>query len=115
MKVQHLNEGALIKACEKNDRLAQKRLYECHYNQMMGICMRYASTPEDAVEILNNGFYKVFSKIHQFNPDRGRLASWISGIMIKTSIDHYRKNKKHQHNLPIEEDLLGIREFCSTG
>ncbi len=113
MKVQHLNEEALIKACKKQDRLAQKRLYELHYNDMMRIGMRYASTKEDAVEILNNGFLKVFTKLNYFDKEKGKFIQWISGIMIKTGIDHYRKNKKHRYTLQVNEDISHSEQAVS--
>lgn len=51
-----VTEEELIKGCIKNERLAQKRLYERFFSKMMGVCMRYSSHPEQATEILNMGF-----------------------------------------------------------
>lgn len=53
--------------------------------------MRYAGDREEAAEILNLGFYKVYNNIKSFNSEEGALEAWIRRIMINTAIDHYRK------------------------
>ncbi len=69
----------------------------------MGICSRFSSGPEEAKEILNDGFLKVFTQIKRYTPDRS-FAGWVRRIMINTAIDHYRKNKKyHDKHLEIGE------------
>ena len=66
----------------------------------MAICDRYTSNQEDAVEILNDGFLKVFREIHHYKPAYSDVISsfkgWVRKIMIYTAIDHYRKNYKHK-------------------
>ena len=94
-------QQALIAGCVANKRAAQRQLYEQYYGGMLSICMRYAKNYEEAKDILNVGFMKVFKNIHKFEP-RHSLASWIKRIMINTAIDHYRKNKKHNQQVDIE-------------
>lgn len=66
----------------------------------MAICDRYAGTQDDALEILNDGFLKVFREIHHYSPAYSDVVSsfkgWLRKIMVYTSIDHFRKNQKHQ-------------------
>jgi len=60
MHITHIKwESDLIKGCQRNDRQAQKRLYEHYHGTMMGVCMRYASNRDEALEIVNNGFLRV--------------------------------------------------------
>jgi len=89
----------LVRGCQKNDRLAQKKLYEMFYGRMMGVCLRYASNRDEAAEILNKGFLKVFMTIKNYAPGRGRLDSWIYKIMLNTAIDHYRSEFRHRNNI----------------
>lgn len=89
----------LVRGCRKNDRLSQKRLYEKFYGRMMGVCLRYASGREEAAEILNKGFLKVFSMIGNYEPERGRLDSWIYKIVMNTAIDHYRAEVRRRTNI----------------
>ena len=56
------DENDLIKACARQERWAQKKLYEDYYSQMMGVCLRYANNEEDALDLLHEGFIKVFKK-----------------------------------------------------
>ncbi len=66
----------------------------------MAICDRYAGNQDDALEVLNDGFLKVFREIHHYSPAYSDVVSsfkgWLRKIMVYTSIDHFRKNQKHQ-------------------
>jgi RNA polymerase sigma factor (sigma-70 family) len=91
-------ELELIQGCINNDRLAQKRMYERYYGKMMGVCMRYANSKDEACEMLNMGFFKVFKTIGGFKTENGNLEGWIYRIMVNTAIDYLRKELKHQHS-----------------
>jgi len=86
----------LIQGCRYKNRLAQKYLYQKYYGKMLGICMRYASHKEEANDILNRAFLKVFNSIDQYQPT-GAFSGWIAKIVFNTSIDfvrsqmHYKK------------------------
>jgi len=66
----------------------------------MAICDCYANNEEDAVEILNDGFLKIFKEVHRFKPaysnEINSFKGWLRKIMVCTAIDHFRKNKKHR-------------------
>ncbi len=66
----------------------------------MAVCDRYAANQDDSVEILNDGFLKVFREIHRYKPTYadvvGSFKGWIRKIMVYTAIDHFRKHKKHR-------------------
>lgn len=90
LQLQH-EEKDFITACVNKERWAQKKLYEDHYSLMMGVCLRYSNNREDALDILHEGFLKVFNHIAKYQPGTSIIA-WIRRIMINTSIDFYRKN-----------------------
>lgn len=89
----------LVRGCQKNDRLAQKKLYEMFYGRMMAVCLRYAANRDEAAEILNKGFLKVFMTIRSYEPSKGRLDSWIYKIILNTAIDHFRSEFRHRNNV----------------
>jgi RNA polymerase sigma-70 factor (ECF subfamily) len=91
-------EEELIKGCIKNERLAQKRLYERFYGKMFGVCMRYSSHREQATEIMNLAFFKVFKTMESFAEKGGNLEAWIYRIMVNTAIDYLRAELRHQHS-----------------
>jgi RNA polymerase sigma-70 factor (ECF subfamily) len=80
----------LINQCRKNDRESQRALYRHFYNYGMTICIRYASTREEAKEILNDAFVKVFLKIDRYSPNLS-FKGWLNKIIVNTAIDHFRK------------------------
>lgn len=90
LSLQH-KEKNLISACVKKERWAQKQLYEEYYSKMMGVCLRYSNNKEDALDILHEGFIKVFKNIEKYQPGTS-LNAWIRRIMVNTSIDFYRKS-----------------------
>ncbi len=92
-----------LEGCKQQDRESQRMLYKHHYAYAMSICLRYIQTKEEAKEILNDGFMKVFLKIDQYNPETSFLG-WLRRIMINTAIDHYRKEVKHYHQTSIENE-----------
>lgn len=85
----------LIKACIKQDRLSQKELYKAYYAYAMAIAIRYAGNRYEAAEIMNEGFFKVFTHISEYNPEKP-FKTWIARIMTNASIDYYRANLKTQ-------------------
>ncbi|MBK6610906.1 MAG: RNA polymerase sigma factor [Sphingobacteriales bacterium] len=92
----------LLAGCVRQDRLYQKRLYELFYGKMIALCLRYSNDYEEARDILHEGFMKVYKNIAQYQP-RHSLESWIRRIMINTAIDHYRRNRKFQKDLDLEQ------------
>lgn len=84
----------IIGQCCQGQSKAQYELFKHTYPYAMGICARFSSGPEEAKEILNDGFLKVFTQIKRYSPDLS-FAGWLRRILINTAIDHYRKNKKY--------------------
>jgi len=89
-----------IQGCVLNDRLSQKKIYTSFYNYAMTICGLYTNNYDDSVEIVNDGFLKVFKEIFRYQPAYANVISsfkgWLRKIMIHTAIDHFRKNHKHR-------------------
>jgi RNA polymerase sigma factor (sigma-70 family) len=71
------------------------------YDFSISICLRYANNREDAISILNEGFYKIFKQIGNFDIDKP-IVPWIRKILINTSIDFYRSNLRFEQNVEIE-------------
>lgn len=93
-------EEKLIKACVKENSKAQEELYKHFYGYAMGISLRYTQRREEAVEILNDSFFKAFTKIRQYESGRS-FKSWLARIVVNTAIDQYRRNKKHENHVDI--------------
>ena len=89
---------AIIKGCRQNDRKAQEALYKAYYRAMITICLRYTGNEDDAVEVLNNGFLKVFQNIQRYEPAQASLYTWIRTIVVNSCLDFIRKkNRTQQH------------------
>lgn len=102
----------LISACKDENRSAQYQLYTACYSHLLGICLRYMSSKDEAREILNQGFFKILKNIDKYN-DSQSFKAWISKIMINTIIDGFRKKKRHFQFLE-NFDLLVEHEPIST-
>lgn len=66
----------------------------------MGICLRYLRTRDEATEILNDGFFKVFTRLDHYSHGLS-FKGWLRKVMINTAIDYFRKNEKHYHHLDV--------------
>jgi len=99
----------LIKGCIKQDRKCQKLLYKAFYGFAMGICLRYAGNRDEAAEVMNQGFFKVFTNVERYDDNRP-FKAWLGRIMMNASIDHYRANLKMAYT----EDL-DAAEHISDG
>jgi RNA polymerase sigma-70 factor (ECF subfamily) len=97
-----------VSACGQNSRESQKVIYTSFYGYAMAICDRYASRQEDSVEILNDGFLKMFREMHRYQPAYSDVISsfkgWLRKIMVYTAIDHFRKY--HKHNMVTDLDSV---------
>jgi RNA polymerase sigma factor (sigma-70 family) len=83
----------LIAGCIVGKRNAQVQLYERYYRSMATICVRYTKNSEDAVEVLNDGFVKVFKSIPRFDRVKASLYTWMRTIMINTAIDFVKRQQ----------------------
>lgn len=83
-------EHNLVAALSRQERWAQQQLYEQYYGKMMGICLRYAGSRDEALDLLHEGFIKVFQNIGRYRPGTS-LPAWIRTIVVNTCIDYYRK------------------------
>lgn len=91
----------ILGGCLQKQRGSQKALYDFFYDYSMNICRRYTHHEEDAIEILQDGFLKVFQHLDSFaSPENAEslypaFTGWLKKIMIYTSIDHFRSQKKY--------------------
>ena len=84
----------LINGCIQNSRQAQELLYKRFYGPMAALCLRYTRNEEDAIEVLHNGFLKVFRNMHTYDAAKATLYTWIRKIMVNSAIDHIRQRNK---------------------
>jgi len=92
----------LINGCVKQDRKCQKLLYKAFYGFGMGICLRYTGDRDEAAEVLNQGFLKVFTNIDRYDTTRP-FKAWLGRIMMNVSIDYYRANLKMAYTDDLEK------------
>jgi RNA polymerase sigma factor (sigma-70 family) len=103
----------LIKGCKKQDPKSQELLYRQFFELAMRVCLRYSTNYEEAIEILNDGFMRIFVKIDLYNPELS-FQGWLRKIMIRTALNYYKKHKKHYYHyeiedikdIPLEEDAI---------
>ena len=95
---------AHLEGCRRFEARAQKALYERLAPKMLAVCARYARSTPDAEDILQDGFIKVFQKIDNYS-GKGSLEGWIRSIIVRTAIDYYRKTKKQEKEVDIDEQF----------
>lgn len=98
-----LSETDLVKGCVDNDSRYQKELYRRYCNAMMGVCVRYAPTVQDAEDLLQDSFIKVFKKIHTFQ-GKGSIGGWVKRIVVNTCLQFFRDNKNLNMYVELKEN-----------
>jgi RNA polymerase sigma factor (sigma-70 family) len=91
------NEQELISACKEGNGKAQQRLYDQYSRVMFGICLRYSNTYDEAKDILQDGFIKVFTKLGQYG-FQGSFEGWMKRIFVNTALEYYRSQKNHMYH-----------------
>ena len=93
----------LIDGCLKEDRRTQELLYKRYANRMWGVCLRYSRSREEAEDILQEGFMKVFDNIGKFKFE-GSFEGWVRRIMVNTALRHYSKSVFKEEKLANDEE-----------
>jgi RNA polymerase sigma-70 factor (ECF subfamily) len=95
-----MTEEVMLRGCLNNMASAQEALYNRFSPRMLGVCYRFARNREDAEDMLQEGFIKVFSQMHQFR-NQGASEGWIRRIIVHTCINVLKKNKKFADSVDI--------------
>jgi len=91
----------LINECILGNRKMQKILYQKFAVTMYYQCLRYIKNPADTEDVLQEGFIKVFSNLHNYKSE-GSFEGWIRKIMMRTALSYLRDNKKYCYHIDIE-------------
>lgn len=102
---QIINDADLIRGCINNDRRMQEELYSRFAPKMYAVCLRYAGNAEEAEDILQEGFIKIFKKLAGFRSE-GSFEGWIRRIFVNTSIEHFRRKTYLQPISEQEENTM---------
>ena len=93
MAEENENINELIAGCKADDRKAQEKLYRNYYRAMMLLCLRYTKNEEDALEVLNTGFLKIFRSIHRYDAVKATLFTWMRTIIVNSCLDFVKSRQ----------------------
>ena len=96
-------DSSIIEGCLKNDRRAQEQLYKQFYGPMMTLCLRYTRNQDDALEVLHNGFLKVFQHLGSYDSSKGALYTWMKTIVVNSAIDFIRRRNTFTSSIELKE------------
>ncbi len=96
---QNTPESDLIKGCMEGNRRMQEELYSRFSPRMYAVCLRYAGNAEEAEDILQESFIKVFKKLDSFRSE-GSFEGWVRRIFVNTAIEHFRRKR---YLMPVTE------------
>ena len=95
----------LVRDCIREIPAAQRQLYEYFAETMLGVCYRYTKSMDDAEDVLQDGFVKVFRNLHQYKYE-GELGGWIRRIMVTTALNFLKKNSRYNHEFAFDNENL---------
>ena len=97
-----MEERQLIEGCIRGDSRAQKALYELYASAMMSVCQRYVCNRETAKDLLQDGFVRLFSKIHTYS-GKGSFKGWMRKIFVTTALEHLRHKDVLKCGIEVEK------------
>lgn len=95
-----MTEQTILTGCLNNDPVAQRELYNRYSPKMLSVCYRFAQNREDAEDMLQEGFIRVFTQLHSFR-NSGSFEGWIRRIIVHTCINFLKKHKKFNESLDL--------------
>jgi RNA polymerase sigma-70 factor (ECF subfamily) len=110
----------ILKKCLKKDRISQQWIYENFYAYALKIAFRYSDSYQDAANVVNDSFVKMYTSLHQFNLNdteqatEARFKGWLVRIVINKGIDHYRSNSNKIVFQNFEDDVYEIVDESSN-
>jgi len=96
-----MEENQLINGCVRGELQAQKLMYELFAPSMMSLCMRYVCNRETARDLMQDGFIKLFAKIHTFS-GKGSFKGWMKKVFVSTILEHFRRKDVLRYSVDIE-------------
>jgi RNA polymerase sigma-70 factor (ECF subfamily) len=103
-----MTEAEVLDGCIRKNAVAQDALYQRFSPRMFGVCYRFARNRQDAEDMLQEGFIKVYTQIGQFR-NEGSLEGWIRRIIVHTCINILKRNRKFAETLDIADVAEQIR------
>ena len=97
-----VNDADIITKCIEGDRAAQDLLYKMYASLMFGVCLRYCCDRNEAKDVMQDGFIKVYSNIKNFRKE-GSLEGWIKRIIVNTALDNFKKKQKLYNHTSIDD------------
>jgi RNA polymerase sigma-70 factor (ECF subfamily) len=97
----------LIQGCLNGDRRAQQQVYRMFYGKMKAVCLRYTKDADEALDVLQEGFIRVFQNLERYTGS-GSFEGWVRRIMVNLAIDHFRRNR---HDFVALEDYIGAESW----
>lgn len=104
-----MNEKEIIQGCLNGNERDFRTFYSHFYGKMLNTCARYAKDKEEAKDIVQEGFIKVFKNLNQFD-FQGSLEGWVRRVMVNTAINHYRKYIKDIVNYMEDERVVNLEK-----
>ena len=100
-----MKEEKLVKQCQKGKSSAQHEAYRVYAPRLRGVCRRYIADPDEAEDVLQEGFIRVFSQIKKFSWQGDHsFFYWMKRVIINNALNYLKKNREHFHHESLSEE-----------
>lgn len=110
--MKEVKEDELIRGCIEGNGVYQKKLFDLYSGKMYAVCLRYSKDGDQAKDLLQEGFIKLFKNLNKYRGD-GSFEGWIRRIFVNTSIENYRKEQRRGISVDVD-DVHGELKIDST-
>lgn len=108
-------DAELVDRCLRGSEGAWEQLVKAHSRLVYGACYRFTGRADQARDLTQDVFLRVFRSLHTYRSESGAFKTWLVRLTRNLLIDHYRKNKKEQKVDSIEDQAWGLEETSGIG
>jgi RNA polymerase sigma-70 factor (ECF subfamily) len=109
------NEPELVKRCLAGENLAWETLLTAHNRKIYNLCYRFTGRREEAEDLTQEVFIKVFQTLRSYDAAQGAFSTWLNRVARNHLVDHYRRTKKDRVTSSLEDELATVEEKPSHG
>ena len=105
-----MDDAELVRRCLADDATAWESVVQTHTRRVYNLCYRFTARRDEAEDLTQEVFLRVYRTLKSYDPGHGPLAVWMHRVARNLLIDHYRATRKHRLSVPLEDEMIHLEQ-----
>ena len=105
-----MDDAELVRRCLAEDATAWESVVRTHTRRVYNLCYRFTARRDEAEDLTQEVFLRVYRTLKSYDPGHGPLAVWMHRVARNLLIDHYRATRKHRLSVPLEDEMIHLEQ-----